>query len=53
MHALFAQSEYYLKTYGTICMLTEDALEVIHALITRIVGAFQSLDRYLQTKHVL
>jgi hypothetical protein len=53
MHALFSHCEYYLKIYGTIGLFAEDALEVIHAFVNRVFGAFQSLDGYIQTKQLL
>jgi hypothetical protein len=53
MYTLFTHCEYYLKTYGTIGLFAEDALEVIHALVNKILRAFQSLDGDRQTKQVL
>jgi hypothetical protein len=44
MHSLF---------FHVACLKKEDYLEVIHALVNRIVAAFQSLDGDCQTKQVL
>jgi hypothetical protein len=41
-----------LKKYGTVGLFAEDSLEVIHALLNRIITAFQSLDGDRQTKQV-
>jgi hypothetical protein len=38
---------------GTVGFFAEDYLEVIHALVNRIVAAFQYLDGDRQTKEVL
>jgi hypothetical protein len=41
-----------LKKYGTVGLFAEYYLKVIHALVNRIVAAFQSLDEDSQTKQV-
>jgi hypothetical protein len=43
MHSLFSHVEACLKKYGTVDLFAEDSLEVIHALVNRIVAAFRSL----------
>jgi hypothetical protein len=53
MHSLFSHVEACLKRYGTVGLFADDYLEVIHALVDRIVTAFQYLDGDLQTKQVL
>jgi hypothetical protein len=53
MHSLFSHVEACLKKYGTVGLFAEDSLEVIHALVNRIVAAFQYLDGDRQTKQVL
>jgi hypothetical protein len=42
-----------LKKYGTVGLFAEGSREVIHALVNRIVPAFQSLDGDSHTKQVL
>jgi hypothetical protein len=53
MHSLFSHVEACLNKYGTVVLFAEDSLEVISALVNRIVAAFQSLDGDRQTKQVL
>jgi hypothetical protein len=53
MHSLFPHVEACLKTYGTVGFFAEDSLEVIHAVLNRIVTVFQSLDGDRQTKQVI
>jgi hypothetical protein len=53
MHILFSHVEACLKKYGTVVLFAEYSIEVIHALVNRIVAAFQSLDGDCQTKQVL
>jgi hypothetical protein len=53
MHSLFSHVEACLKKYGTVGLFAKYSLEVIHALVNRIVAAFQSLDGHRQTKQVL
>jgi hypothetical protein len=53
MHSLFSHVEACLMKYGTVGLFAEYFLEVIHALVNRIVAAFQSLDGDRQTKQVL
>jgi hypothetical protein len=43
-HSLFSYVEACLKKYGTVGLFAEDFIEVIHALVNRIVAEFQSLD---------
>jgi hypothetical protein len=53
MHSLFTHVLACLNKYGTVGLFAEDSLEVSHALVNRIVAAFQSLDGDHQTKEVL
>jgi hypothetical protein len=53
MHSIFSRVEACLKKYGTVGLLAEYSLEVIHALVNHIVAVFQSLDGDRQTKQVL
>jgi hypothetical protein len=53
MHSLFSHVEAYLKKYDSVGLFAEESLEVIHALVNRIVAVFQSLDGDRQTKQVL
>jgi hypothetical protein len=53
MHSLFSHVKARLKKYGIVGLFAEDSLEVIHALVNRIVSAFQSLDGDHQTKQAL
>jgi hypothetical protein len=53
MHSLFFHVEACLMKYDTAGLFAEYSLVVIHALVNRIIAAFQSLDGDLQTKQVL
>jgi hypothetical protein len=53
MHSLFSHFEACLKKFGTVGLFAEDSIEVIHALVNRIVAAFQSLDVDRQTKQLI
>jgi hypothetical protein len=53
MHSLFPHAEACLKKYGTVGLFAEDSLTVIHALVNRVVAAFQYFDGDRQTKQVL
>jgi hypothetical protein len=53
MHSLFTHCEYSLHTYGSVGLFAEDSIEVIHAMVNRIVGVLQSLDGDRQTNQVL
>jgi hypothetical protein len=49
----FSHAEVFLKKYGTVSLFAEDSLEVIHALLDRIVAVFQSSDGDHPTKQVI
>jgi hypothetical protein len=53
MRSLFPHVEACLNKYDTVGLFAEYSLEVIHALVNRIIAAFQSLDGDRQTKQVL
>jgi hypothetical protein len=50
MHSLFPHVKACLKKYGTVSLFAEDYIEVIHALVNRIVAAFKYLDGDRQTR---
>jgi hypothetical protein len=52
MHSLSSHVDTCLKKYSTVDLFAEYSLEFIHALVNRIVAAFQSLDGDRQTKKV-
>jgi hypothetical protein len=53
MDSLFSHVEACYKKYSTVDFFAEDSLEIIHALVNRIVAEFQSLDGDRQTEQVL
>jgi hypothetical protein len=50
MHSLFSHVEACLKKYGTVGLFAEYSIEVINALVNRIITSFQSLDGDRQKK---